>query len=201
MHADADAGEGVFNYLPELLDDNGAVREGPPGPVALEELLDLGGRVVELGLRPRRDEVRLGRRRPRGLLLLGSGALEHEGPGARAVDGPGRRLWLIGGNLRLPVLEAERPLEEAAGERHPLLGRAGDDPRRRRPQRRGAGIPGALQLGGVEKTWLCVERPQRGHLTAVAPLLWRRLLVSATAVAQKGQLLVCARANHRRRRS
>lgn len=177
---DVEAG-GVVGLPPQLLHDNGAVGEVPPGAVPLEQLLHLGRRLVQLRPRLRRDELdqRGLRRRRRGVALLGFGALlQQQDPRPRAVDAPAGRLivrrrsgdgGLLGGS-GLPVLEAERPLEDAGAGGHGLGGGgklpAGEEPGGGgRPHRRRAGIPGAVWLrGGEEEASLCVEWPQSHRL-------------------------------------
>lgn len=173
---------GVVGLPPQLLHDNGAVGEVPPRAVPLEQLLHLGRRLVQLRPRLRRDELDqrgLRRRRRGGVALLGLGALlQQQDPRPRAVDAPARRLIVRRrrGDLRrggLPVLEAERPLEDAGAGGHGLAvgGGGGELPGGEepggggRPHRRRAGIPGAVWLrGGEEEASLCVEWPQSHRL-------------------------------------
>jgi len=165
----------VVGLPPELLGDDGAVGEAPARAVALVDLLQPGGGLVELHAGPRGDELDHGLRRrwgrrPPGARLLRRLRLQRQGPRARAVDaaaggapagdGTRRRLRVLAlrRHLRLPVLEAERALEAAAA-RH---GRAGG----RRPQRRGAAIPArAARLRGEQVVPLCAEQPQ-SHIPA-----------------------------------
>jgi hypothetical protein len=173
---DAERG-GVVGLPPELLDDDGAIREAPARAVALEDPLHPRGRLVELGAQSRgevleHDLLRRGRGAGARLLLLLGPVEDGEGPRARPVDAAA---------ARLPVLEAERALEAAAAAARHLGGGAGGRAAgARRPQRRT--IAGAvplllLLLRGEEEevAAICVERAQ-SHLTAAAaaPIYLRR---------------------------
>ena len=118
----------VVGLPPELLGDDGAVGEAPARAVALVDLLQPGGGLVELHAGPRGDELDHGLRRRRGRRPPGARLLrlQRQGPRARAVDAAGggapagdgtRRLRVLTlrCHLRLPVLEAERALEDLAG--------------------------------------------------------------------------------------
>lgn len=109
----------VIRLPPKLLGNDSTIREAPPRAVALVDLLQPGGRLVELAARARGDVVDHGLRRGHRPARALRRWLQRQSPRPRAVDataGVGsRRLWL-------PVLEAERALEAAGagGARHDL---------------------------------------------------------------------------------